>query len=149
MHPVFHFLDLDGTIFNLIQPKINKNRRDFHRFLKFLLFFLLYDLRILVQIYQSIIWFDQAWLTLKAAAQMLSRRYQNSQKREITQNSNERAKISEMKAKMKEPKYQGIRSKNYFKKRSKSYSGPQVSRQNKKVKTKIKEPRQNKTPTAK
>ena len=38
-YPVFHFLDLNGAISNLIQPKINKKRRNFHRFLKF--FFIL------------------------------------------------------------------------------------------------------------
>ena len=48
-----YFLDLDGTILNLVQPKINKDRRNFHRFLKFLIFHLLYDFGILVQIYQS------------------------------------------------------------------------------------------------
>ena len=30
---VFHFLDLDRTILDLIQVKINKNRRNFHIFL--------------------------------------------------------------------------------------------------------------------
>ena len=51
----FHFLDLDGTILNLILVKINKNRRNFDGFLKFSLFYPLYDFQILVQIYQSII----------------------------------------------------------------------------------------------
>ena len=34
-YPVFHFLDLDETILILIQPKINKIRRNFHCFFKF------------------------------------------------------------------------------------------------------------------
>ena len=45
----------DGTILNLIQLEINKNCWNFHQFLKFLLSHPLYDFRILVQIYQSII----------------------------------------------------------------------------------------------
>ena len=83
----FHFLDLSETILNLMQVKINKNRQNFHRFLKFSLFYPLYDFRILVQIYQSIIQFDWARLTQRAAAKMLSRRCQNSQKSENTQTS--------------------------------------------------------------
>ena len=51
----FHFLDLDGTILNVILPKINEKRQNFHRFLKSALFYPLYDFRILIQIYQSII----------------------------------------------------------------------------------------------
>ena len=70
-----------------MQVKINKNRQNFHRFLKFSLFYPLYDFRILVQIYQSIIQFDWARLTQRAAAKMLSRRCQNSQKSENTQTS--------------------------------------------------------------
>ena len=54
-YPVFHFLDLDGTISNLIQPKINKKRQNFYRFLKVSLFYPLYEFGILVQIYQLII----------------------------------------------------------------------------------------------
>ena len=50
----FHFLDLDETILNLILPKINKKRQNFHRLLKSSLFYPLYDFRIFVQIYQSI-----------------------------------------------------------------------------------------------
>ena len=54
-YPAFHFLDLDETILNLILPKINKKRQNFHRLLKFSLFHPLYDFQIFVQIYQSII----------------------------------------------------------------------------------------------
>ena len=50
-----NILSFDGTILNLIQLKINKNCWNFHQFLKFLLFHPLYEFRILVQIYQSII----------------------------------------------------------------------------------------------
>ena len=52
---VFHFLDLDGTILNLFKLKINKKCQNFHRFIKFSLFYPLYDIWILIQIYQSII----------------------------------------------------------------------------------------------
>ena len=53
---VFHFLDLDGTILNLIWPKkFNKNRLNFHCFIQFSLFYALHDFWILVQIYKSII----------------------------------------------------------------------------------------------
>ena len=86
-HPVFHFLDLDGTILNLIQPKINKKLQNFYPFLKFSRFYPLSDFRILVQIYQLIIQFDQTQLTQKSAAKILSRRCQNSQENENTQTS--------------------------------------------------------------
>ena len=76
-----------------MQVKINKNRQNFHRFLKFSLFYPLYDFRILVQIYQSIIQFDWARLTQRAAAKMLSRRCQNSQKSENTQTSEVNSKF--------------------------------------------------------
>ena len=89
----FHFLDLSETILNLMQVKINKNRQNFHRFLKFSLFYPLYDFRILVQIYQSIIQFDWARLTKKVAAKVLSRRCQNSQKNENTQTSEVNSKF--------------------------------------------------------
>ena len=92
-YPVFHFLDLDGTILNLIQLKINKNRRNFHRFLKFLLFNPLYVFRIWVQIYQLIIQFDQARLTQKSTAKILSGRCQNSQKSENTRTSEVNSKF--------------------------------------------------------
>ena len=42
---VFHFLDLDGTILNLIKPKIKKCW-NFHRFIKFSLFYPLYCLNL-------------------------------------------------------------------------------------------------------
>ena len=83
--PVFHFLDLFRTILNLIQPKINKKRQNFCCFLKLFLFYPLYDFRILVQIYQSIIQFNQTELTQKLSAKMLSVRCQNSRKSENTQ----------------------------------------------------------------
>ena len=54
-YPVFHFLDLYGTIFNLILLKISKKYQNFHCFLKFSLFYPNYDFRILVQIYQSVV----------------------------------------------------------------------------------------------
>ena len=84
-YPIFHFLDLYGTIFNLILLKISKKYRNFHRFLKFSLFYPNYDFRILVQIYQSVVQFDQAWLTQTSVVKMLSRRCQNSQKSENNQ----------------------------------------------------------------
>ena len=76
-YPVFHFLDLQvyyGTILNLIKLKINKNCQNFNCLLQFSLFYLLNDIQILVQIYQLIIQFDQAQLTQKLAAKMVSRR---------------------------------------------------------------------------
>ena len=83
--PVFHFLDLSGAILNLIQPKINKEHQNFCCSLKLFLFQPLYDFRILVQIYQLIIQFNQTRLTQKSSAKMLSIRCQNSSKNENTQ----------------------------------------------------------------
>ena len=42
-YPVFHSLDLEGTILNLIQPKINRKHQNFHCFLKFSIFYSLYS----------------------------------------------------------------------------------------------------------
>ena len=50
-YPAFHFLDLDEANCR----KLTKKRRNFHRLLKFSLFYPLYDFPIFVQIYQSII----------------------------------------------------------------------------------------------
>ena len=52
-YPIFHFLDLDAIILNPIKTKTNRKRQNFHCFLKFSLFYPLYDIQILVQIYQS------------------------------------------------------------------------------------------------
>ena len=46
---------------NLISPKINKTRQNFHCFLKFSLFYPLYDFQILVQIsINNIVWLGSA-----------------------------------------------------------------------------------------
>ena len=76
-----------------MQVKINKIRQNFHCSFKFLLFYPLYVFQILVQIYQSIIQFNWARLTQRAAAKMLSRRCQNSQKSENTQTSEVNSKF--------------------------------------------------------
>ena len=85
--PVFHFFDLSRTILDLIQPKINKKRQNFCCYLKLFLFYPLYDFRILVQMYQAIIQFNQTQLTQKSSVKMLSLRWQNPQKNENTQTS--------------------------------------------------------------
>ena len=85
--PIFNFLDLFGTILNLIQWKINKKRQNFCCFLKLFLFCPLYDFRILVQIYQLIIQFNQTWVTKKLSAKLLSIKCQNLWKNENTQTS--------------------------------------------------------------
>ena len=91
---VFYFLDLSKTILNLMLVKINKNPQNFHCFVKLLLFYPLYNFRISVQTYQSIIQFDWARLTQRAVAKILSRRCQNSQKSENTQTSELNYKFS-------------------------------------------------------
>ena len=53
--PSFIFLIWTEQFWIWFSQKLTKNRRNFHRFLKFLLFYPLYVFRILVQIYQSII----------------------------------------------------------------------------------------------